>query len=42
MSYPQGQNYASKMSDKEAALKLEEAKKNLTRGNGIADFMQVK
>jgi len=30
------------MTDKEAALKLEDAKKNLTRGNGIADFMQVK
>ncbi len=30
------------MTDKEAAKKLEEAKKNLTRGNGIADFIQVK
>ena len=30
------------MTDKEAAKKLEEAKRNLTRGNGIADFIQVK
>ena len=30
------------MTDKEAAKKLEEAKRSLTRGNGIADFIQVK
>jgi hypothetical protein len=38
----QGGDIKSSMTDKEAARKLEEAKKNLTRGNGIADFIQVK
>jgi hypothetical protein len=37
-----GGEIKSSMTDKEAARKLEEAKKNLTRGNGIADFIQVK